>query len=401
MTTSPAVSPWRFVLAFGVISLLADFVYEGARSVTGPYLASLGASATLVGLVTGVGEAFAFAGRLFSGPLTDRTRAYWPLTFAGYALTVASVPLLGFTNALLLASLLVVAERAGKALRSPAKDVLLSHAAAAVGRGRGFAVHEALDQTGAIAGPLAVAGILAFSGGSYSWAFWALAIPGVAVMLLLVRLRFSVPDPSHYETVHEQLSSQPQERESPRLPPAFWTYLTFTVVTTSGYATFGVLSFHLATKNVVAVATIPVIYALAMAVDAVSAVATGWLYDHSGRITLIAVPVLSALIPLLAFRESATAAITGVLLWGAVMGIQESTMRAAVADLVPIARRGTAYGVFAGGFGLATLLGSVLVGALYSYSVTATIIVVGAIQVVALLLLLIMHSRRGTRATAA
>src|SRR5438105_2478892 len=182
------MSPWRFVLAFGVISLLADMVYEGARSVTGPFLASLGANAGLVGLITGLGEAFAFAGRLGSGPLADRTRAYWPLTIAGYGLTVAAVPLLGFSTVLWLAAVLVIAERAGKAIRSPAKDVLLSHAAGAIGRGRGFAVHEALDQIGALIGPLAVAAILWWSGGDYRPAFWVLALPGVAVLALLLRL---------------------------------------------------------------------------------------------------------------------------------------------------------------------------------------------------------------------
>lgn len=384
MTGVNRMSPWRFVVAFGVISLLADVVYEGARAVTGPFLASLGASAALVGLITGLGEAFALAGRLGTGPLADRTRAYWPLTLAGYALTVAAVPLLGFTTALWMAAGLVIAERAGKAIRSPAKDVLLSHAAAAVGRGRGFAVHEALDQIGALLGPLTVAGILVLSGGDYRTAFWALALPGVAVLVLLARLRKRVPDPHHYEPTSSD--------EKVPLPRAFWGYLAFTVLTTLGYATFGVLSFHLADQRLVPIAVIPVVYAAAMIVDAVAAVATGWLYDRIGRRSLIAVPILSAAIPPLAFQHNTGLAITGILLWGAVLGIQESTMRAAVADLVPIQRRGTAYGIFAAGFGAATLAGSTLIGALYTHSLTTTIVVVAAIQAMALLLFLV---RRG------
>jgi MFS family permease len=205
----PLLSPWRFVVAFGTVSLLADVVYEGARSVSGPFLASLGAGATLVGLISGIGEAFALAGRLVTGPLTDRTRAYWPLTLAGYAVTVAAVPLLGFATALWLAAALIIAERAGKAIRSPAKDVLLSHAASAVGRGRGFGVHEAMDQVGALAGPLAVAGILVLSEGDYRPAFLALAVPGVAVMVVLVRLRGRVPDPARYETARHRTPTRP------------------------------------------------------------------------------------------------------------------------------------------------------------------------------------------------
>ncbi|MEV4124062.1 MFS transporter [Nocardia sp. NPDC049707] len=377
-----AMSPWRFVVGFGVVSLLADIVYEGARAVTGPYLASLGASAVLVGLITGAGEAFALAGRLVSGPLTDRTRAYWPLAFGGYTLTVASVPLLGLATGLWSAGVLVIAERAGKAARSPAKDVLISHAAAAVGRGRGFAVHEALDQLGALVGPLVVAGILVLSAGDFRPAFYALAIPGVAVLVALARLWARVPNPAAYEpavrttetaTVPTRLSSQ------------FWTYLTFAAATTAGFAGFGLLAFHLATHHLVPVAVIPVVYAAAMAVGALAALLTGWCYDRAGVRILMAVPILTALIPPLAFQDNAIPAVVGALLWGAVLGAQESTLRATVADLVPAHRRGAAYGVFAAGSGLAAFVGSALLGLLYTRSLTAVVSVTAAIQLVALL----------------
>jgi MFS family permease len=392
------VSPWRFVFAFGVVSLLADVVYEGARAVTGPYLASLGAGAVLVGVITGAGDAFALVGRLVSGPLADRTRAYWPITFGGYTLTVASVPMLGFAGGLWPAGALVIAERAGKAVRSPAKDVLLSHAAAAVGRGRGFAVHEALDQIGALIGPLAVAGILVLSSGDYQPAFWALAIPGVAVLVMLIRLRARVPDPSVYEP--QQTTAPTESVAAPtKLPPAFWSYLAFVVTTTLGFSTFGLLAYHLAAQSIVPIAAIPIVYAGAMVVDAVAALATGWLYDHIGVHVLLAVPLLSALIPALAFDQSVIPAITGALLWGAVLGVQESTLRAAVADLVPASRRGTAYGLFAAGSGTATFAGSALIGVLYTRSLTAVVSVTAAIQLVALILFVTRHLRGGRRKT--
>jgi MFS family permease len=154
-----AWSPWRAVVGFGVVSLTADMVYEGARSITGPFLASLGASAVLVGLVTGAGEAMALVLRLVSGSWADRSGRYWTLTFAGYALTAISVPALAIAPfiggaGLVLACFLILAERTGKAVRSPSKTALLAHAAGAVGLGRGFAVHKALDQVGAFGGPL-------------------------------------------------------------------------------------------------------------------------------------------------------------------------------------------------------------------------------------------------------
>ncbi|MEW2288084.1 MFS transporter [Streptomyces sp. NPDC047841] len=391
------MGPWRFIVWFGVVSLLADFVYEGARSVTGPLLASLGASSLVVGVVTGAGEAAALGLRLVSGPLADRTRRFWGLSIGGYALTVVSVPPLGVVGVLWAACALVIAERVGKAVRSPAKDTLLSHATAATGRGRGFAVHEAMDQVGALIGPLTVAGVLALSGDAYGPALGVLAVPGVAVLLLLFRLRARVPDPEAYE----RQATAPPGKPAPdgpapprRLPAAFWTYAAFTAVTTAGFTTFGVLSYHLVRQHLMTTAWVPVLYAAAMAVDAVAALATGWVYDRTGPRVLAVLPVLAAAVPALAFTHTVAPAVAGALVWGAATGIQESTLRATVADLVPSPRRATAYGVFAGVVGGATLVGGALTGALYGYSVPLLITVVTAIQAVALVLLAVMGGAR-------
>ena len=113
------LSAMRFVVAFGVVSLLADFVYEGARSIVGPFLATFGESAGLVGFITGAGEAVALVSRLWTGKLSDRTGRHWGLSILGYVITVVSVPLLATTWALWPAAVLVVAERFGKAVRRP------------------------------------------------------------------------------------------------------------------------------------------------------------------------------------------------------------------------------------------------------------------------------------------
>ncbi|MEE1783167.1 MFS transporter [Streptomyces sp. SP17BM10] len=383
--------PWRFVVWWGIVSLLADFVYEGARSVTGPLLASLGASAVVVGTVTGAGEAAALGLRLVSGPLADRTGRFWALTIAGYALTVVSVPLLGVVGALVPACVLVVAERVGKAVRSPAKDTLLSHAAAATGRGRGFAVHEALDQVGAVVGPLTVAGVLA-AGGGYGPALGVLAIPGAAALVLLGWLRTRVPDPAVYEpaTVPEARREQPRSR---RLPRVFWVYAAFTATTMTGFTTFGLLSYHLVQRDLIAVSLIPVLYAGAMLADAAAALVAGWLYDRVGPRVLLALPVLAAVVPALAFTDTLGAVVAGALLWGAATGLGEATLRATIADLVPTPHRATAYGVFAAVTGAATLAGGVLTGALYQTSIPALVTVVAAIQAASLVLLAVVRRR--------
>jgi MFS family permease len=400
---TPGMGPWRFVVWFGIVALLGDVVYEGARSITGPLLAHLGASAVVVGVVTGVGETAALVLRLVSGPLADRTGRFWTWTIAGYALTVVSVPLLGLASALWIASTLVVAERVGKAVRSPAKDTLLSHATAVTGRGRGFAVHEALDQIGALLGPLIVAGVLAATGDDYTPALAVLAVPGAGVLVVVVWLRFRVPAPASYEPTPEppvSTGSGGDTDEVQRLPGVFWAYAVFTGLTMAGFATFGVISFHLVTRHLLSPAEVPLVYAAVMVVDALAALATGWSYDRVGATVLLALPVVAAVVPVLAFTTSTAVAIVGALVWGAVLGIQESTLRATVADLIGPRRRATAYGVFGAVVGVAAAAGGSLSGALYDVSVPALAIVTAGIQAAAMLVLTAILRHLGPRADA-
>lgn len=385
----------RFILVFGVVSALMDMVYEGARSVTGPYLGALGASALLVSVVTGAGEAVALVLRLVFGRLADRPALRWTLALSGYALTALSVPLLGITDALWIACLLVLAERLGKAVRSPAKDTMLAEAGSAMGQGKAFALHEALDQVGALVGPLLVGAALALSG-SYGPGFLLLAVPGIAAMLILSRLRRRVPDPGVYEP-----SAAPPAPPSPApaspvpaqdtiagkpapMPRQYWLYAAFSSLTMFGYATFGLLSFHLVATGLLPPSLVPVLYAAAMGVDAVAALVSGWLFDRVGLKVLLALPVLAAAVPWLGFSNSTALAMAGVLLWGAAMGVQESTMRAGVAGLAPVARRGSAYGMFTACYGLAWLAGSFVIGLLYEISVPALAVTVTVVQAAAL-----------------
>lgn len=384
------LSAWHFIMVFGVVSMLMDVVYEGARSITGPLLAGLGASGLVVGVVTGVGEAAALGFRLVSGPLADRSGRFWTWTIAGYLVTAAVVPLTGLPGVLWATALLVIGERVGKAVRSPAKDTLVSHAATVTGRGKGFAIHEALDQIGALLGPLVVAAVLAVTGDNYAPALGVLALPGAASVVLVVWLSRRVPDPVRYEADPLAGPTVPaSDHLTPgALPRAYWIYTGFTAATMVGFATFGLLSFHLVREHVMPTAVIPVAYAGAMGADALAALATGWLYDRIGPRILVALPVLAAVSPVLAFTATPWSAVTGILLWGAAVGIQESTLRATVADLVPPGRRATAYGVYAAILGAATFVGGALTGWLYDTSLSLLVVVIAAVQVCALLLLL-------------
>ena len=399
----PAWSPWRTVVWFGIVSLAADMVYEGARAITGPYLASLGASALVVGVVTGAGEAAALGLRLWSGPLADRSGRYWALTIVGYAMTAVCVPLMAVAPflggaGLAFGATMVLLERSGKAIRSPSKSALLAHAARSVGRGRGFAVHKALDQVGAFAGPLLVAGVIALT--THTWAGLAvLAVPGAVAMVLLFVIRARVPDMSVYDGSAEPAADAAPAGGAPtaagRLPRDFQLFALSCAASTLGLMTFGIIGFHLSDADLVRPAWVPVVYAVAMGVEAVSALATGFAYDRVGARVLLVLPVMVAAVPLLALDNRLGIALAGVVVWGAAVDVQDSTVKALVADLVPSARLATAYGVFAAYQGVAALAGGALAGWLYTGGRVDLVVVLGACQVVSLVLLVVVLRRRG------
>jgi MFS family permease len=384
-------------VGFGVVSLAADMVYEGARSVTGPLLASLGASAVLVGLVSGAGEATALLLRVVFGSWADRSKRYWSLTFVGYGLTAACVPALAITPflagaGLALACILIIGERLGKAVRSPAKTALLAHAAAAVGLGRGFGVHQALDQIGAVAGPLLVAAVAAAAGTLWP-AMAVLIIPGAVAMLILLRIWRSMNSPNASGAATASTEKTPEARESllsrlhGGLPRVFWLFAAAAAVS-AGLVTFAVISYHLTQDQVLPVAAVPVIYAAAMGASALAALGSGWLFDRNKGGALLGLPFLVSAVPVLAFATSPLIAIVGALLWGVAGGVLDSTVKALVADLVPASRRATAYGVFAAVQGAAAIGGGVMAGALYERSLPILIAAVIITQIIALVLLI-------------
>lgn len=379
--------PWTFVLAFGLVSLLADMVYEGARSIIGPYLATLGASATVVGLAAGAGEFIGYGMRVVSGYLVARNRRYWTWTIIGYALTVLSVPLLGATTALAPALLLYGTERLGKAVRSPAKDTLLSHAASRTGRGTAFGVHQAMDQLGAVLGPLSLAAILAQRDGDYELAFASLAAPGVLVMALLFWLRFRVPDPEAYEVSTEVDAVRDTPTDAPsgrtRLPRWLWEYMLVVAVMSCGVASFPLLAFHAQTTGLLSEPQVPLLFAAAMLVDGAAGPVVGRLYDRIGPRVLLIVPV-AASAAAVAFGDRAWMVWTGVAVWGAVNGVLDSTVKAVVAELIPSTQRAVAFGWLALVRGLGLLIAGGLLGVAYDADRAWVISLVVLINAVAL-----------------
>ncbi|MBP8718708.1 MAG: MFS transporter [Candidatus Atribacteria bacterium] len=383
--TSPTrAKAFRFIFLMGMVSLFGDIVYEGARGVSGPYLALLGASASMVGLVGGLGEFIGYALRLFSGFIADRTKAYWFFTFLGYGL-LFSIPLLSFADSWWVAALFIVLERAGKAFRSPARDTILSYATKEVGRGFGFGLHEALDQIGAIIGPLIFSFIL-FFGGDYRSGFSILWIPALIVIGILTIARKQLPHPEKMET-----SPESEEKGSKIFSRIFILYSLFTFLAVAGFANFPLVAYHLKTKSIMSDVQIPTFFALAMAVDALVALLIGRAYDRVGLKTLMVIPLLSLFIPFLAFSHNATAVIIGIIIWGIVLGVHETIMRAAVADLTAISHRGLAYGIFNTIYGLSWLLGGALLGILYEISISYLIVLAVLFELVSIPVFLMLE----------
>lgn len=370
----------RFIVALGIVSLFADMTYEGARSVAGPYLGMLGASAAVVGFVAGFGEFLGYGLRLLSGYLTDRTGSYWPITIAGYGLSLSAVPLLAATGRWELAVLLIAAERAGKAIRNPARDAMLSHAGSHTGLGWGFGLHRALDQTGAVLGPL-IAGAALYWNGGYRTGFAILAIPALCAMAVLFAARYFFPKP-------EGLRAAAPDLTAGHFPRRFWVYVAATSLIAAGYADFPLIAYHFGKTNVVAPAWIPAFYALAMAADAIAGFLLGRLFDQIGIGAMIFATCTSMLAAPLAFLGGPTAALAGMVLWGVGMGAQGSVMRAAIAPFAPAAKRGTAYGVFNAVYGLAWFAGSSLLGVLYGWSLVSVAAASASLQAAGLLVLM-------------
>ena len=369
----------NLILMMGLVSAFGDVVYESARSVSGPYLGLLGASAVVVGSVSGLGEFLGYGLRLVSGYIADRTHAYWAATFIGYGL-ILCLPLLAFTGRWEIAAGLLILERIGKAIRSPAKDTIISHAAHQMGRGWGFAIHEFLDQLGAIVGPLILSAAFLVNG-NYRAGFNWLWIPAILVMVFLFIAQKRVPAP---EILEKKVESKPQTEEK-GFSRTFWLYAIFTFFSVAGFASFQLLSYHWLNQHLISEGMIPVLYAIAMGVDALAALAVGKIYDRIGLISLAIIPLLTIFVPLLGFSQQVWMIYVCVVIWGIVMSIHETTMRAAIADIAQINKRGTGYGIFNTLYGGAWFVGGWLMGSLYQNTLWALPYMVVALEIIAVL----------------
>jgi len=352
----------RFIVCLGIVSLFADMTYEGAHSIIGPYLRDLGANAFQVALIAGVGEMLAASLRFFSGRFADRSRAYWTITFCGYAMNVVAVPALALAGNWKVAALLIIAERTGKALRGPARDVLLSGATQEVGHGWGFGLHSIMDQTGAVIGPLLMVAAVARAH-SFGPPFLWLAFPAVGTLIALTMAR--VLNPDHTRAVKTQSSQV--------LPRVFWMYVAAAGLLACGFVDFPLLAYHFEGAKIATPVEIPLLYAGAMGVNGLTALIFGRLFDRFGLNTLVFGILISLAALPLGFLGGPAGAIAAVACWATGLGAQDACLRSGIATVVSMNKRGSAFGAFNGVYGVMWFLGSLAMGLLYSRSLTALV----------------------------
>jgi predicted MFS family arabinose efflux permease len=380
---------FRFVLIIGIANFFADFTYEGARGIIGPFLGSLGASAAIVGFVAGLGELMGYGLRSVSGYFADKSHRHWAFAFLGYGVNMLAVPALALTGRWPPAAGLVVAERVGRGIRKPTVEAMLSYAGRSIGAGWVFGLNEALDQAGATIGPLLMALVLYLNGG-YRAGFAVLLIPALLCLATLVAAQLLHPRP------HELEEGARHTFATTSLTRSYWIYLAAGALIAAGFADFALIGFHFHKANTISPNLIPVFYAVAMASSALAAIPLGRIFDRFGpNISLFAFLISAASAPLVFLGESVSALI-GMILWGIGMSAQGSLFQAMLTGVIPPQKRSTAFGLFDTGYGIAWFLGSATMGLLYEKSILAVAVLSVMLQLAALPILLVANKKRST-----
>jgi hypothetical protein len=260
---------------------------------------------------------------------------------------------------------LVVAERAGKSLRGPSRDVLLSGATAQVGHGWGFGLHTALDQTGAVLGPLFVAAVVSRTH-AFGPALLGLGLPALAMFAALTVARAMFP--------RGAAAAPPSAPSTPaHLPRVFWLYAAAAGLLACGLVDFPLLAFHWQQAGIVRPSTIPLLYAVAMGVDGLSALVFGPLFDRYGVAVLSLGALLSMAALPLGFLGGIGAAGAAIVCWGGAMGALDACLRPGIARAVSMNNRGRAFGIFNGIYGILWFAGSSVMGLLYGVAPIALV----------------------------
>lgn len=362
----------RTVIALGAVSLLTDLSSEMIYPLLPVFLTTvLGAGPLAIGAIEGAAESVAALLKLASGWWSDRMPRRKPLVLAGYGIASLVRPLVGLAQGVGQVLAVRLVDRAGKGIRGAPRDALIADAVDASQRGRAYGFHRAADHTGAVAGPLVAYALLTWGGFSLRTVFLLAAIPAAAAMIALI---FGVR-----ESARATSKGKAPSLAWSGLDRKFWWYLAVLLLFTLGNSTDALLILR-ANELGVSVALIPILWAVLHVVKAVSSTPGGVLSDRLGRRPLIISGWLVYAAVYLGFAyASATWHAWGLfIVYGVYFGLTEGVEKALVADLVPAAVRGAAFGWYNLTIGLAALPASLIFGGLWQAYGAATAFVVGA-----------------------
>ncbi len=352
----------RGVVALGFVSLFMDMSSEAIHAVLPLYLmVGLGASALVVGLIEGAGEATAQIVKLFSGHLSDRMGRRKPLAVAGYGMSALTKPLFALAGGAGMVLVARLADRVGKGIRGAPRDALVADLVPEAQRGAAYGLRQTLDTLGALAGP-ALAMLILGLGGSVKQVFWLALLPAVVAVAVLV---WGVREPEQH--VPGKVRPRLNRAALVALGRPFWTITALGSVLTLARISEAFLILK-AGEVGLGIALAPVVLILFNAVYATSAWPAGVLSDRIGTRGLLAAGfgllILADL--LLAFAPGLPTVLLGVALWGLHMGLTQGLLAAEVARHAPPAQRATAFGAFNLTTGIALLIGNAAAGGLWS-----------------------------------
>jgi MFS family permease len=373
----PQSPAFRFVLTMGIVNLFADMTYEGGASINGPFLQSLGATAAAVGIVAGIGEFLGYSLRAVAGWLADRTGRYWPITLIGYAINLLAVPAMALASGWPLAAMLILAERTGRAFRKPTVEAMLSYSTGKHGKGWVYAVNTALDETGAMLGPLLIAFVL-YAGGSFRVGYGVLLGSALLALLAATAARWIFPVPAKLE------EGGPATAARRGLGFTYGIYSLAGALFAAGLMSFEFISYHLSASGTVTENWIPVFLAVATAFAVAASLILGRLYDRVGISSVVAGVLLAAAFSPLVFFGGFWVALVGLLLWGVGYAVQDTLLKVLIASVLPAGKRNLAFGVFYLGYGVGWLVGSAVTGLLYEHSRLGVVVFAVSTQLISI-----------------
>jgi MFS family permease len=362
--------------------MFMDISSEMIHAVLPIYLVTaLGTSTLMVGFIEGIAEATANITKIFSGALSDWLGNRKLLTTLGYGLAAFTKPIfpLAATVGWVVAARFI--DRIGKGVRDAPRDALIADLAPAELRGASFGLRQALDTVGALVGPLAAIALMLLSSNNFHLVFWIAVVPAFIALAVMV---FAVKEPSRHEA-----DTKPRLRlaEAKRLPGRFWAVVSVATILT--LARFSEAFLILRSQNVgLALALVPSVMVVMNIVYAVAAYPAGALSDRIGRGGLLAIGIACLIVADLFLALSTTIALVmiGIVFWGLHMALTQGLFASLVADTAPESLRGTAFGLFNFGGGIAMLVASVLAGGFWeTYGPPATFLAGAGFAVVALI----------------